>query len=335
MPSAAPVDLLAVERGGVREATHSGHLAVVDSQGQLLTSLGNPERVTFYRSSAKPLQALASLRAGIVDRFGLNAEHVAVIAASHNGEPRHIEVVRDLLARSEIPEQALQCGAHWPYYEPAAAKVRREMTEPLAVFNNCSGKHAGMLAATKALGAPLGNYLDRDSPEQRGVQKAVSEFSGEPQAEIHWGTDGCSAPNAAIPLRAMAASLARFAGSGDAMATFIVKAMTTHPFLVGGTDRFDTILMEATGGRLLSKGGAAGLHCSVNLELNACLVIKLESGDGTYTSTAAVHALRALGWLDDRELGPLQRFVQPAVRNVRKLEVGTVGPIFELAPVRI
>lgn len=333
MPSATPVELLSVERGGVREATHTGHVVVVDSNGRLMTSLGDPDRVTYYRSSAKPLQALASLRAGIVDRFGLKPEHVAVISASHNGEPRHIEVVRDLLSRTGISEQALQCGAHWPYYEPAAARARHEMDVPPVVFNNCSGKHAGMLAATKAVGAPLDHYLDLDSPEQRAVQQAVAEFSGLPEADIRWGIDGCSAPNAAVPLLAMGTSLAGFCASGDALAQLIVRAMTTHPFLVGGTERFDTMLMEASHGRMLAKGGAAGLHCSVNLELRACLVIKLESGDGTHTSTAAVHALKSLGWIGEAELVALTRFVRPAVRNVRKLEVGRVSPIFELSPV--
>src|SRR5437667_418088 len=143
--SAAP--LVSVERGGVAEAIHLGHLAVVAADGGIRASLGDPDHLTYFRSCAKPFQAIGSLGTGIADRFDLRAEHLAIMSASHSGEPRHVEIVRDLLARAAIPESALQCGAHWPIHEPSAAAARQQMTEPLPVFNNCSGKHAGMLAA--------------------------------------------------------------------------------------------------------------------------------------------------------------------------------------------
>src|SRR2546421_9022671 len=152
MPNAA-VPLVRVERGGIEEALHVGHLVAADAGGRIQASAGNPERLTYFRSCAKPLQAFAALDTGMASSFDLTSEHIAIMAASHNGEPRHVEVVRDLLQRTGVPESALQCGAHWPYYEPAAAVVRHQLSEPLAVFNNCSGKHAGMLAAANALGA--------------------------------------------------------------------------------------------------------------------------------------------------------------------------------------
>lgn len=154
------VPLVAEDRGDVREATHSGHLVVADAQGRLLATLGDPNRLTYFRSSAKPLQAIAALHAGIEQRFGLSAEHVAVMAASHAAEPRHVQVVRDLLDRAGVPEGALRCGAHWPLSEPAAEAARQAMKAPIPIFNNCSGKHAGMLAASRALGVPLDSYLD-------------------------------------------------------------------------------------------------------------------------------------------------------------------------------
>jgi L-asparaginase II len=312
--------MVAEDRGEVREATHTGHLVAVDAEGRLLAALGNPDRLTYFRSSAKPFQAIATLRSGARERFGLTAEHVAVMAASHAGEPRHVDLVRDLLRRAGVPEDALACGAHWPLSESAAQAARAVMPAPIAVFNNCSGKHAGMLAAARALGAPLEGYLDPGHPVQVEVRRAVEAFTGCPTEAIRYGIDGCSAPNPAVPLRA----------SPDPVARLVVGAMTEHPFLVGGTDRFDTRLMEVSRGRLLAKGGAAGLHCLVDRESGGGLAVKLESGNGALVPPAVLEALRQLGWLPEGSLDSLRALASPTLRNYRRLEVGRAYPIFEL-----
>jgi L-asparaginase II len=327
MPNpAAP--LVSVERGGVEEAIQLGHLAVVDADGQVYASLGDPGRVTYFRSCAKPFQAIGSLSAGIAARYGLGAEHIAIMAASHSGEPRHVEIVRDLLRRAGIAESALQCGAHWPYYEPAATAARHQMDEPLAVFNNCSGKHAGMLAAAHALDAPLETYLDPTHPVQQRIRGVIEAFTGCPPAVIHYGIDGCSAPNAAVPLAAMAKSFAGLLTSTDEIPMSVVAAMTQHPFLIGGTDRFDTRLMDVTGGRLLAKGGAAGAHCTGDRRSRRGLAVKFESGDGTWTAVAVMAALERLGWLDHGEREALSTFALPTLRNHKREAVGTVRPVF-------
>jgi L-asparaginase II len=329
MPN-SPVPLVRIERGGVEEALHLGHLVATDAEGRLLATAGNPDRLTYYRSCAKPFQALAGLRCGIVSRFQLGPEQIAIMAASHNGEPRHVEVVRELLKRAGIPENALQCGAHWPYYEPAAAIVRHEMAEPLAVFNNCSGKHAGMLAAARALNAPLETYLASDHPVQAAIQGVIAEFTGLRPEQVIYGIDGCSAPNAAVPLQAMARSFARLVVSPDPQALDLVGAMTANPFLVGGTERFDTRLMEVTGGRLLAKGGAAGAHCTADRPSKHGLAVKLDSGDGTWTAVAVMAALEQLGWIDGKEAEALVRFARPDLKNHRRLSVGSVRPVLQL-----
>ena len=333
MPKAA-APLVRVKRGAVIEAVHLGHVAVVDREGHVQASLGDPQRPTYFRSCAKPLQALATLRAGIVARFDLRADHLAVMAASHNAEPRHLAAVRDLLAHAGIPESALQCGAHWPYYEPAATAVRHQLDEPLNIFNNCSGKHAGMLAGARTLGAPLETYLDPGHPVQRRIRDVIAEFTACRPAEIGYGTDGCSAPNPAVPLASMARSFAALVSTDDVDARAVVDAMTTNPYLVGGTDRFDTLLMEVTGGRLLAKGGAAGGHCTADRRSKAGLAVKLESGDGTWTAVAVMAALEQLGWIEPSERAALERFAQPTLRNYRRLAVGTVRPLVELRPRR-
>jgi L-asparaginase II len=327
MPNpAAP--LVRVERGGIEEAIHLGHLAVADADGQLQASLGDPGHTTYFRSCAKPFQAIGSLDAGIAARYQLGGEHIAIMAASHNGEPRHVEVVRDLLRRTGIAESALQCGAHWPYYEPAATAARHQMDEPLAVFNNCSGKHAGMLAAARALDVPLETYLDPVHPVQERIRGVIERFTGYPPVEIHYGIDGCSAPNAAVPLAAIARSFAALVTSTDETTRSVVGAMTQHPFLIGGTDRFDTRLMEVTGGRLLAKGGAAGAHCTGDQRSRRGLAVKLDSGDGTWTAVAVMAALDRLGWLDQGERQALSTFAAPTLRNHKRLVVGTVRPVF-------
>jgi L-asparaginase II len=327
MPNpAAP--LVRVERGGVEEGIHLGHVAVVDANGRIQGSLGDPQHVTYFRSCAKPFQAIASLGTGIAARYALGTEHVAIMAASHNGEPRHVEIVRDLLRRTGIDESALQCGAHWPYYEPAATVMRREMDEPLAVFNNCSGKHAGMLAAARALDAPLETYLDAAHPVQQRIREVIEAFTRCPAANIQYGIDGCSAPNAAVPLAAMARSFAGLVSSSDEIPRTVVAAMVEQPFLIGGTDRFDTRLMEVTEGRLLAKGGAAGAHCTADRRSKQGLAVKLDSGDGTWTAVAVMAALERLGWLDEGERQALSTFARPTLRNHKRLAVGTVRPVF-------
>ena len=332
MPKAA-VDLVAVDRGPLRESTHQGHVVIVDPDGRVEAALGDPDRPTYYRSSAKPLQALAMLRTGVAERFGLNSEQVAIMCASHSGEPRHVEVVHSLLGAIGVAEKALQCGSHWPYYEPAAEEARRQMREPLVVFNNCSGKHSGLLGGSRLLDAPLETYLAPDHPVQARIRAVVEELSACPPSSISYGIDGCSAPNPGLPLRAMArslAALARLAASGDPQARTIVAAMTAHPYLVGGTGRFDTRLMEVAGGRLLAKGGAAGLHCTVDLRSRRALTVKLESGEGTWIHAAVMSALGQLRWLEDGELERLAEFSRPVLTNHRKLEVGEARAIFQL-----
>jgi L-asparaginase II len=329
MPNSA-VPFLRIERGEVEEGLQRGHLAAVDAGGTIVASLGDPSRLTYFRSCAKPFQAIAALRTGIVERFGLTAEHVAIMCASHSGELKHVAVVRDLLAHAEVEESALQCGAHWPYDEAAASVVRREMTDPLPVFNNCSGKHSGMLAAARVLKAPLASYLEPSHPVQLRIKQVIEQFTGCPTTDVVYGIDGCSAPNAAVPLSTMARAFALLVTSSDSAATTAAQAMTTHPFLIGGTNRFDTALMEVTKGRLLAKGGAAGAHCTADRRSGLALALKLEDVDGTWTSAAVMAALVDLGWLGPAEQQALGSFAHPTLRNHKGLEVGRVRPLLHL-----
>ena len=188
-----------------------------------------------------------------------------------------------------------------------------------------------MLAAATALGAPLDTYLEPDHPVQRRISDVIADYTHRRSATIHYGTDGCSAPNAAVPLAAMARSFAALVRATEEIPLGVVAAMTEHPFLVGGTDRFDTRLMEATGGRLLAKAGAAGAHCTADRESGLGLTIKLDSGDGTWTAVAVMAALDRLGWLRPGEREALSAFARPTLRNHRRMAVGIVRPVLQFA----
>jgi L-asparaginase II len=187
-----------------------------------------------------------------------------------------------------------------------------------------------MLAAAKALGAPLDSYLDRQHPVQLRIRDAVAEFTGSDAVRMPFGIDGCSAPNPAVPLRAIALSLARLGASDDPAAKQVVEAMAGNPFLVGGSDRFDTRLMEVSGGRIVAKGGAAGLQVVLDRRSRQGLALKLESGDGAYIAAAVLRAMAGLRWLDEGEEQALASFARPKLRNHRRIEVGTVEPVFEV-----
>ena len=185
-----------------------------------------------------------------------------------------------------------------------------------------------MLAAARALNAPLDTYLDPAHPLQQRIRDVIEAFTGCPPTEIHYGIDGCSAPNAAVPLAAMARSFAALMTATDETPRTVSAAMTQHPYLIGGTDRFDTRLMEVTRGRLLAKGGAAGAHCTADRRSGRGLAVKLDSGDGTWTAVAVMAALEQLGWLDQGERAGLSGFAMPTLRNHKRVAVGTVRPVF-------
>lgn len=325
-------ELLRVTRGSLVETVRRGHLAVVDARGRLLAASGDPDTVTYMRSSAKPVQATAVLWSGAAERFGIAGPLLAVCCASHRGEPGHVEAVGSVLERADIPPSALQCGIHPPMSVAAAAEVWRSGGAPMVLHNNCSGKHTGMLASARALDAPLDSYLDPDHPVQRHITSAVAALAGLPADAIVLGIDGCSAPVHGMPVQAMARIYARLADPSSApdYAPFlapIAAAMTAHPWYVQGTDGPDTLLMERAGGRLVVKGGAEGVLCVGVRDAGIGLAIKMESGRGEGAHSVAIAALRQLDLLSPSEVEAMGELAAPPVRNHRGLHVGETQPV--------
>ena len=291
--------LAEVERSGLVESRHLGAVAVADAQGELLAAAGDPELVVYLRSCAKPFQALAVRGLGVERELGLDAVALAGAAGSHDGEPEHVASVRKVLAAAGLDEDALRCPPSLPSSRSARAQVER----PAAVYHNCSGKHAYMLAGSVVGGWAPERYDTPEHPLQAVVADTVVDYCGVPIQ--HVGVDGCGVPVHALSLRGLATGFARLGvrarGDEDGPAA-LVAAARDHPFMLAGTGQLDTLLLEATAGRVLAKVGAESAYGAVELSSGTGLALKVLDGSPRARGAALLAALRALGWLDDAEL---------------------------------
>lgn len=325
--------LVEVTRGERVESIHYGAVAVVDVRGDLVARAGDPYLTTYLRSTAKPFQLLPLVESGAADYFGFTDQELAVMAASHSGEPRHVETVQGILDKIGLGESALRCGTH-PPASPESIRVLREAgREPTPIYNNCSGKHSGMLAQAVYRGSSIDDYLDPRHPVQATILNTLAEMSGTEPDAIGVGIDGCSAPCFAIPLRACALAFVRLADPSALpeprrrAIERIVKAMITYPEMVAGEDRLDTDLMRAAQGHILSKGGAEGYHGIAFLPEALGIAMKIADGESQRSSgPAVIEVLRQLGLLDDAALAELCEHRRKVLKNHRGLEIGEVRP---------
>jgi len=329
MEPANPV-LAELVRGNWVENRHRGAFVVIDASGRVIASAGDIERAVFPRSAVKSMQALALVTSGAIDRFDLTGEELALACASHQGEEFHVSGVTAFLDHIGLAPGDLECGAHAPTYPPARERLRESGGKPTALHNNCSGKHSGMLAVAEALGVPTANYVDRDHPVQRAVRAGIELVVGEPLSVDRCGVDGCSIPTWAAPLRAFAQGFARMAtGAGlpadiAAAAQRIFDAATAHPELVGGTGALDTDVMRAFGGRVFQKGGAEGVQCGAVRDKGWGYALKIDDGNMDASRAVVAALLLAIADPDEAQRAVLEGFATQTVRNVRKLDVGSL-----------
>jgi L-asparaginase II len=314
--------IVEVERSGFVESQHLGAVAVADAEGAVVAAAGDPELEIYLRSCAKPLQAMAVFGLGVERELGLGPVALAGAAGSHSGEPEHVASVRKVLAAAGLDESALRC----PPALPSNAEARRAAEGPAAVYHNCSGKHAYMLAGSVAGGWRIERYPEPEHPLQAVISDTVADFAG--AAIEHVGVDGCGVPVHALPLRALATAYARIghrAAAGDGPAAALVEAVRRHPVMLAGTGALDTRLLEVTGGRLFSKAGAEGASAAANLETGQGVAVKVLDGAARARGPALLAALAALGWLDEGELeAVLPAAVTPVIGGGR--QVGSVRP---------
>ncbi len=325
---AAP--LARVYRGATLESVHGGHVAVVDRDGRLLYAAGDPEALTYTRSALKPLQALPFVAAGGDARFGYSGEQVAMLCASHSGEPRHTAAVADMLAKCGARVDELKCGSHVPrYFEILGEFPPPPPYSPLS--HNCSGKHAGMLACCTLHGWTRDDYLEPAHPLQVAIRNAVADTVGVDAAAMPSGTDGCSAPNYALPLSRLAFAYARIATApAGSVLGKLGGAMSAHPGMVSGERRSDLALMQAGAGDWVTKIGAEAVQAVGVRSRGWGIAIKVADGGTRALLPATVAVLDALGLLGDAARDALQRLRRPVLHNARGLAVGHVEPALAL-----
>jgi L-asparaginase II len=302
-------------RGAIVESRHTVHVAVVDGDGRLVARAGDPELVTFWRSAAKPFQAMPLVTDGVADRFELSREMLAIACGSHSSEPGQVQLVKDFLAKIGCSERDLLCGPHPPLSEKVAKDYETRGVRLTAVYSNCSGKHTGMLALARHHGWPTEFYTRLDHPVQQRCLAEVSRWSDVPPERIGVGVDGCGVACFAIPLRNMAlayAKLVRGAGYGVASvasqphgaakeprtphsAPVLVEAMLRHPELIAGEGRPCTDMMRAHPGRVITKVGADGVYSALLTSERWGIALKVEDGHGTSAALALAAVLADLG----------------------------------------
>ena len=332
--------LAEVVRGETVESIHRGHLIVVDGAGETLCSLGNPETVTFWRSSAKAFQAIPFLRNGAADAFGYTEKEIALACGSHSGERIHTETARQMLEKIGLSETDLQCGAHLPFDEKRAAEMLKAGEEPTQLHNNCSGKHAAMLAFCVHANIDIATYEQLEHPLQQAILECVAEFTDVPAGAIKIGIDGCAAPNFAVPVSAMAKAFARlvvpppdYDEATKIACRRIVSAMLDFPEMIGGTERLDTMLMREAHGRLISKIGAEGVYSAAVLPSEKYpkglgIALKIEDGDDKRArAVVLIELLRQLGIFGEETL---KEYSPLPIKNRRGNWVGETRACFDL-----
>ena len=334
--------LVEVLRGDAVESSHRGAVAVLDGDGAVLATLGDIDRPIFARSAVKVLQALPLVESGAAEQLALTDEELAIACASHNGEEAHTQVVARMLAKAGLDVDALECGTHWPGLDTATRALAALGREPNALNNNCSGKHAGFLCLACALHGGAGGlnlrqyargYIAPEHPVMREVSAALQATTGFDLAHTARGTDGCSIPTFGIPLRNLALAFARV-GTGTGLrvgharaAQRLRQAVANAPFMVAGTGRFDTRVMQRLGERVFCKVGAEGVFCAALPQRGLGVAIKIDDGNNARAAEVVMAAvIEAFVTLDDGEATLMRSLSHPCLTNWNGMEVGSLRP---------
>jgi L-asparaginase II len=317
-------------RGNEVESRHRVHAAVVGDADAVLAFAHDPSTVSSWRSCAKPFQIMPLLQSGGFDELRWGDDQLALACASHGGEPEHVALAQQMLADIGLEEGDLACGPHDPLSSRGMKLLRESGARLTRLHNNCSGKHAAMLARAQTAGWPTYGYERREHAVQRHCLEACAAWSGLAPDDIGQAIDGCGVVAFSLPLENMARAwsrLARAVRDRDALPSRIVHAMTTRPFLVGGTDRFDTVLMQETKGRVVTKIGAEGVHSVGIPEQGIGFAVKVDDGAQRAQFPAVLRLLQLLDVLPETLPPRLQEFLRRPIRNTRGETVGEVRPV--------
>ena len=324
--------LVEVLRGSLLESRHEGAVAVVDAENRPVFSLGDVDRPTYPRSAVKALQALVLVESGAVERYGLTDAELALVCASHSGEPDHVGAAQNMLSRAGLTVEALRCGAHPPIHQPSAVALYRAGNAPSALHNNCSGKHCGFLCAACATGTDPQSYTEPAHPVQREVRSVIENLSDAPLADQHRAIDGCSVPAWALPLKNLAFAFSRF-GTGRRLSPHRAKAAArlrtacaAHPWYVAGTGRFCTEVMRRFGPRVFIKSGAEGVVCASLPAEGLGIAVKCDDGAGRASEVVITALLARFCAMSEYDRAGLEPFLHPTLRNWNGIAVGSLRP---------
>ncbi|MBE0692266.1 MAG: asparaginase [Aquamicrobium sp.] len=324
--------LVEVLRGATVESRHRGAVAVVDADGGVALGIGDVERPVFPRSAVKAIQVLPLVESGAADAYGFGRRELALACASHSGEPEHAALAAAMLERAGLDAGALECGAHWPSRQEAALDLARQGKRPTALHNNCSGKHAGFLCTCRHAGLGHRGYVAIGHEIQQGVRDAMEAVTGAAHGVENCGTDGCSIPTYAVPLKSLARGFARMAtgvGLGETRARAakrLIDACMAEPFLVAGTDRLDTRLMRAAGGRVMVKIGAEGVYCGAIPELGLGIALKCDDGAARAAEVMIAAVVARLLPSEDALSAMIGDMARPVMANWNGIAVGALRP---------
>ena len=331
VPPANPL-LIEVTRGAMTESRHRAAVALVDAAGKVVLSAGDIERPVYARSAIKSLQAIAMVESGAADAYDVSAAELAMACASHSGEPRHAETAGAWLARIGCSVDDLECGPQLPGYEPALIALLASGKLATPAHNNCSGKHAGFLTLARHLGAPTKGYIKYEHPVQQRILGVLESMTGLDLGPAPRGVDGCGIPVIGIPLGNIALAMARL-GAPDgqpadrqAACRRIRQAVAAEPYMVAGSGRFDTRVMELTGERALIKTGAEGVYCASFPALGLGAALKVDDGAGRAAEILMGRLLRHLDILSEDAAAGLGGVLQARIHNRAGLAVGEVRP---------
>jgi L-asparaginase II len=324
--------IVEVTRGGAVESRHRAIVAVVAADGTLIEAHGDVSLPVFPRSAIKPIQSLGLIETGAADAFGCTPREIAISAASHGGEPMHVETVLPWLARMGLDTGDLECGAHLPTHAPSANELIRAMRDPDTAHNNCSGKHTAMLAVCRHMGWPTKGYIDAAHPLQKRIVGVYEEMMDVSLEKAATGLDGCSLPQIATPVRALALGIARL-GAPDALPAAraaacrrMADAIVANPFMLAGTGRFCTRALIAARGRAVLKTGAEGVYMAAVPAKKIGIALKIEDGNGRGAEVAMARFLDRFGGFADTPQAEIDVLLNPKLSNAAGRVVGEIRP---------
>ncbi len=319
-----------VTRGSLVESRHRGSIVVVDGDGGVVFERGEIDAGVFPRSACKAMQALPLMESGAADAYGFGNKELALACSSHNGEDEHVALAASMLARAGRDVETLECGAHWSSNQKTLIHQARTLEKPTALHNNCSGKHSGFVCACCHQGIDTKGYVGYEHPLQQQIRDTMQDLTGATLGADVCGTDGCSIPTYAVPLRGLAHGFAKMA-TGQGLAPLrakaslrLIEACMAEPFYVAGSGRACTELMLIAPGKIFCKTGAEGVFCAAIPEQGIAIAVKCEDGTSR-AAEAMVAATLARFFEKDGEIhAALTSMAHKSMHNWNGIHVGDV-----------